>query len=168
MLSELQAGSVIKPHGLKGEAKVFVTSDDPKKFETLDSVTILRGNERRDVAIESVRYFKNVAIIKFKGIDSVEEIRKYTGCDLVIPRSKGLPLEDGEYYIGDLIGCRVYKDTEELLGTLTDVFKTGANDVYEVTLSDGKTVLIPAIKECILEMEPEDERIVVHMLDGLM
>ena len=168
MIDEFQVGAVIKPHGLKGEAKVFVTSDDPKRFEGLGEVTIVHGSERRDVAIEGVRYFKNVAIIKFEGIDTVEEIQKYTGCDIVIPRSKGLPLGEKEYYIGDLVGCDVETDDGEMLGKLTDVLKTGANDVYEVTLEDGKTVLIPAIKDCVREVDPENGRIVVHMLDGLM
>ena len=167
MLSEFQVGVITKTHGLRGEVKVYTTSDDPYRFETLESVILKgRGNKRR-VGIEHVRYVGDRTVLKLEGIDTVEEAAKIVDCELMIERGEAMELFENEYYIGDLIGCRVYVDSGEILGTVTDVFATGANDVYTVRTEDGKEVLLPAIRECILSVEPEEQKIVVHHMKGL-
>ena len=168
MLSEFQVGYITKPHGLRGEVKVYTTSDDPDRFETLSHV-ILRGRGfDRSVKIERVRYVGDKTVLKLEGINDVETAAQTVGCDLMIPREEALELEENEYYIGDLIGCRVFLEDGSLFGVLTDVLPTGANDVYEVRMEDGKTVLLPAIRECILDVQPEEERIVIHLMKGLL
>ena len=168
MVSEFQVGILLKPHGLKGEAKVLVTSDDPERFGDLEKVTAVNGSSRQELFIENVRYFKNLAIIKFRGVDSVESVQKLRGAELLIPREEAMPLEDNEYYICDLIGCEVADDTGKRTGVLKDVLRTGANDVYIVETDEGSEILLPAIKECILSVDTKNSKITVHMMKGLM
>ncbi len=109
-----------------------------------------------------------MVILKFKGYDSIDEIEKYKGKDLLITRDLAVKLGPDENFIIDLIGLLVVKDDGEELGTLTDVIKTGANDVYEVRMTDGREVLLPAIKECVLNVDLEKKVVTVHMMDGLL
>ncbi len=168
MTDEFQVGILIKPHGLKGEAKVKVTSDDPRRFESLKEVTIRGKKGDLEAGIERVRYFKNLAIVKFRDIDRVEDIEGLAGSEIVIPRSEALPLGENEYYVCDLIGCRVEDESGNAIGELYDVRQTGANDVYYVRDDKDNEILLPAIKDCILNVDIENRLITVHMLKGLI
>ena len=168
MQKEFQVGVITRTHGLRGELKVYETSSEPRRFEDLSEVTLKGKGITKKVEIERVRYFKDTTILKFKGIDDVDEAYRYLHCEIVIPREDAIPLEENEYYIGDLIGCRVYLEDGTEFGVLTDVLETGANDVYDVRTAEGKSVLIPAIRECILDVKPEEERIVIHLMEGLI
>ena len=134
----------------------------------MKKVILDTGREQIDLEIEGVKFFKNMVILKFKGYDSIDEIEKYKGRDLLITRDLAVELGPDENFITDLIGLLVVKDDGEELGTLTDVIKTGANDVYEVRMADGREVLLPAIKECVLNVDLEKGTITVHMMDGLL
>lgn len=168
MLAEFQVGVITKTHGLKGDVKVYVTSDDPQRFESLTEVIVSGRAGRSTRKIENVRYFKDQTILKLEGIDDVEEAAKIVRSELLIPREEAMELYEDEYFIGDLIGCRVYLEDGTLFGKLSDVLQTGANDVYDVRTEDGRSVLLPAIKECILSVEPQEERITIHLMDGLI
>lgn len=164
----LRVGVISSTHGVKGEVKVFPTTDDPARFKLLKKVILDTGREPIDLEIEGIKFFKNMVILKFKGYDSIEEIEKYKGKDLLIARDLAVKLGPDENFIFDLIGLSVVKDDGEELGTLTDVIKTGANDVYEVKMADGREVLLPAIKECVLNVDLEKKTVTVHMMDGLL
>lgn len=164
----LRVGVISSTHGIKGEVKVFPTTDDTARFNQLKKVILDTGREQIDLEIEGVKFFKNMVILKFKGYDSIDEIEKYKGKDLLITRDLAVKLGPDENFITDLIGLSVVKDDGEELGTLTDVIKTGANDVYEVRMADGREVLLPAIKECVLNVDLEKGTITVHMMDGLL
>lgn len=164
----LRVGVISSTHGIKGEVKVFPTTDDTARFNQLKKVILDTGREQIDLEIEGVKFFKNMVILKFKGYDSIDEIEKYKGKDLLITRDLAVKLGPDENFITDLIGLSVVKDDGEELGTLTDVIKTGANDVYEVRMADGKEVLLPAIKECVLNVDLEKKVVTVHMMDGLL
>ncbi|MDW2796433.1 ribosome maturation factor RimM [Clostridium boliviensis] len=164
----LRVGVISSTHGIKGEVKVFPTTDDTARFNQLKKVILDTGREQIDLEIEGVKFFKNMVILKFKGYDSIDEIEKYKGKDLLITRDLAVKLGPDENFITDLIGLLVVKDDGEELGTLTDVIKTGANDVYEVRMADGREVLLPAIKECVLNVDLEKGTITVHMMDGLL
>ena len=168
MLRELQVGVVLRPHGVKGEVKVYVTSEDPDRLSDLESVHILGPKTDRTAKIENVRYFKNTAIVKFEGIDTMDDTAPILRCELLIPREEALPLGENEYYVGDLIGLTVIPEDGEVLGELTDVLATGANDVYEVTRPDGSKVLLPAIRECILGADLEEGVMRIHLMKGLV
>ena len=172
-----RVGVVSSTHGIKGEVKVYPTTDEPKRFSKLKKVYIefckkgLRGNstsELIELEISSVRYFKQFVIVKFKGIDDINDIEKYKGMDLYVTREEAIPLEENEYYIADLIGMEVYLEDGSHFGTLKDVMETGANDVYIIKTEEGKEVLIPAIYECILDVNVEAGKMEIHLLDGLV
>ena len=164
----LRVGVISSTHGVKGEVKVFPTTDDSTRFKQLKKVILDTGREQIDLEIEGVKFFKNMVILKFKGYDSIDEIEKYKGKDLLITRDLAVKLGPDENFIIDLIGLLVVTDDGEELGTLTDVIKTGANDVYEVKMTDGREVLLPAIKECVLNVDLEKKTVTVHMMDGLL
>lgn len=164
----LQVGVITQTHGIRGEVKVFPTTDDPARFERLRKVTLDTGRESLELEIEKVRFSKQFVIVKFKGLDDINQVERYKRYPLLVRREDAVPLEEDEYYIADMIGIRVETEDGEAFGTLKDVIETGANDVYVVETSSRGEVLIPAIKECILEVDIEAGRMVVHLLDGLL
>ena len=164
----LQVGVIANTHGVRGEVKVFPTTDDAKRFEKLKEVLLDTGKELKTMEIQQVRFFKNMVIVKFKGYDTINDIEIYKGKDLLVTREHAVELGPDENFIVDLIGLSVETDEGELLGELTDVLITGANDVYEVTRTDGKKVLLPAIKDCVLDVDLEAGRVLVHVLEGLL
>lgn len=164
----LRVGVISSTHGVKGEVKVFPTTDDTARFKSLKKVMLDTGREHMDLEIQGVKFFKNMVILKFKGFDSIDEIEKYKGKDLLIWRDQAVKLGPDENFIIDLIGLRVVTEDGAEFGTLTDVIKTGANDVYEVRTVEGKDVLFPAIKECVLNVDIEEGIVTVHIMDGLL
>lgn len=163
----LRIGVISSTHGIRGEVKVFPTTDYPEQFEKLESVFLDTGKEMRKLEIQKVRYFKNMVIVKFCGYDNINDIEPYKGKDLLITREQAVPLEEGEFFIADLIGSRVVTEEGEELGILDDVLETGANDVFSVKKADGKELLLPYIDECILEIDVDEKLITVHMMEGL-
>lgn len=163
----LQVGVITQTHGIKGEVKVFPTTDDAQRFKKLKKVTLDNGKERRELEITSVKFFKNLVILKFKGIDDINEVEKYKKAALFVIRENAVPLGENEYFIADLIGLRVVSDEGEELGTLDDVLQTGANDVYVVKNDKGEEILVPAIKDCVKNVDIEGGEIILHLLPGL-
>ena len=168
MRDYFEIGLITTTHGLKGEVKVFVTSDDPKRLESLDTVFLMRKGERKDLKISTVRYFKNQAIVKFESYDRIEDVQELRGEHLYIDRDQAEPLEEGEYYLSDLIGCDVTVEDGSAFGSVKDVLQTGANDVLIVRREGKADALIPVIKDCIVEMAVDERRLVVHLLEGLV
>ena len=168
MQTEFQVGAIASVHGIKGEVKVFPTTDEPEKFKKLKKVVLKTEKEEREMHLKSARFFKNMVIVKFAEIESPEEAQKYRGATLWIARKQAVPLEKNEYYQADLIGLSVVTDTQEPFGELKDVLSTGANDVYVVARADGSEVLLPAIRECILDVDMEKRMMRVHIMDGLL
>ena len=165
----LQVGVISSTHGLRGEVKVFPTTDDAARFQTLKNVVLDTGRKKLDLEIQSVRFFKQFVIVKFKGIDNINDIEKYKGKSLFVTRENAVELEEDEYYIGDLIGMEVYTDdSEERFGVLKDVMETGANEVYIITSENHGEVLLPAIHESILDIDVEAKKMKVHLMEGLL
>lgn len=164
----LRVGIISSTHGIRGEVKVFPTTDKVQRFQQLKQVILDTGKERIDLEVENVKFFKQFVILKFKGIDTIDAIEPYRGKDLLVTREHAVPLEEGEYFIADLIGLRVVSDQGEELGILKDVLQTGANDVYIVDRKEKKELLIPAIHQCILKIDLDISIMTVHLLDGLL
>lgn len=164
----LQVGVITQTHGIRGEVKVFPTTDDVNRFKKLKETILDTGKEKITLEVEGVKFFKQFVILKFKGFDNINDIEKYKGKSLYVTRQNAVKLKKNEYFIADLIDVAVYNEDDTLLGTLTDVLETGANDVYQIKTTDGKEILIPAIKECILSVDIEGRKMVVHLLDGLI
>ena len=134
----------------------------------LKKVILDTGREHRTLEIQGVKFFKNMVILKFRGYDNINDIEKYKGMDLLVSREDAVPLGEDENFIADLIDMTVVTDEGETLGTLVDVMQTGANDVYVVETVQKKEVLLPAIKDCILDVNVEEKRMLVHVLEGLL
>lgn len=164
----LQVGVITATHGVRGEVKVFPTTDDPARFKTAQELVLDTGRERLSFKIQNVKFFKQFVILKFEGIDNINDIEKYKKCPLLVSRKDAVPLKEDEYFIADMIGLSVMTEDGELLGTLKDVIVTGANDVYVIASERYGEVLIPAIKECILEVDIKEGRMKIHLMDGLV
>lgn len=164
----LRVGVIANTHGIRGEVKVFPTTDEKERFKDLKKVILDMGKEQKVLEIQSVRFFKNLVILKFKGIDNINDIEMCKGKDLLVTREDAVPLEEGEYFIADLLDLDVYSDEDEKIGVLYDVMQTGANDVYVVKTEEGKEILLPAIDECILDIDLEESRMIVHIMEGLL
>ena len=147
--------------------KVFPTTDDPARFKKLKQVILDDGKQQIDLEIASVKFFKNMVILKFKGIDNINDVEKYRRATLLVTRENAVPLAENEYFIADLIGLSAVSDEGEELGTITDVLQTGANDVYVVTTPQKEEILVPAIRECILAVDLDARRMQIHLLPGL-
>lgn len=163
----LQVGVITTTHGIRGEVKVFPTTDDPKRFLDLKNVILDDGKTTLDLEIQNVKFFKNLVILKFKGIDNINDIEKYKKAGLYVTREDAVELEEDEYFIADLIGMDVISDEGEQLGTISDVLQTGANDVYVISSKGQKDLLLPAIHECVLDVNVEECTMKVHLMPGL-
>lgn len=164
----LQVGIITSTHGVRGEVKVYPTTDDPRRFRRLKEVVLDTGKEKMNLEIEGVKFFKQFVILKFKGLDNINDIEKYRQKSLYVTRKNAVRLQRDEYFIADLIGLKVQDEDGKELGTVKDVIETGANDVYEVEMADGKSLLLPAIKQCILNVDVENGTMQVHVLEGLI
>ena len=164
----LKVGVITTTHGVRGEVKVFPTTDDAERFLELEYVLLDTGRELRRLKKKNVRFFKNLVILKFDGIDNINDIEKYKGKDLWIPREEAQELGEDEYYIADLQGLNVVLEDGTEFGTLRDVMETGANDVYIIDSNEHGEVLLPAIKECILDVDLEKNTMTVHLMKGLL
>lgn len=164
----LQVGIITSTHGVRGEVKVYPTTDDPRRFRRLKEVVLDTGREKLNLEIEGVKFFKQFVILKFKGLDNINDIEKYRQKSLYVTRKNAVRLQRDEYFIADLIGLKVQDEDGTELGTVKDVIETGANDVYEVEMADGMSLLLPAIKQCILNVDVENGMMQVHVLEGLL
>lgn len=163
----LQVGVVTTTHGVRGEVKVFPTTDDSARFKKLKNVILDTGKEKLDMEITSVKFFKNLVILKFKGYDNINDVERFRQAKLLVTRDNAVELAENEYFIADLIGLKASSDEGEELGEITDVLQTGANDVYVISKEGAPDLLVPAIKDCVVNVDVEAGTIVLHLLDGL-
>lgn len=186
MLERLRIGEIVSVHGVKGALKVLPLTDNPIRFCSLAEVDVVpkRGNRNGLVDKNGTTYkvisatpAGNVVLLKLYGIDDRDKAEQFRGMFLEIPREKAVKLPKDSYFIGDLLGCTVKTEDGEILGKLTDVQSTGANDIYEVTevVNDGegsnkqkkKSIWLPAIGEVIKDVDVEKGEIIVSLLPGL-
>lgn len=163
----LQVGVISSMHGVHGEVKVFPTTSDANRYKTLKEVLLDTGKEMITLKLKGVKFFKQFVIVKFEGYDNPNDIEKYKGKPIYVTRENAVKLEKDEYFVADLYDIEVYEDNGDKLGVIVDVIETGSNDVYTVKCSDGSEILLPAIKQCILDVDIDNNKMVVHVLDGL-
>lgn len=168
MTDRLKVGVVTSVHGIKGEVKVFPTTDDSRRFKKLKQVYLDTGKELLSLEIEGVKFFKQMVILKFKGYENPDDVMKFRQKELWIDRKDAVRLSKDEYFIADLIDMEVCDEEGKLIGTLKDVISTGANDVYAVETPEGKEVLFPAIRQCVLDVDTEVRKMTVHVMEGLL
>ena len=163
-----QVGIITAPHGVRGEVKVYPTTDDVRRFKRLKEIILDTGRERLVLEIEGVKFVKQLAVLKFKGYDNIDDVQKFRQKSLYVSRENAVRLGRDEYYIADLMGLKVFNEEEQEIGVLREVIETGANDVYAIDLSDGRELLLPAIRQCVLEVDVAAGFIRIHILDGLL
>ena len=164
----LQVGAITSTHGVRGEVKVFPTTDDAKRFSKLKEVELETKEGTTTLHIKGVKYFKQFVILKFAEYDSLNDVESIKGRKLFVTRKNAVKLQKDEYFIADLIGLKVIDEEKQMEGTLTDVLQTGANDVYDITLAEGRNLLLPAIADCVLHVDLENKVIKIHILEGLL
>lgn len=162
----LQVGVITSVHGVHGEVKVYPTTNDANRFKKLKDVILDTGKKKIDLKIVSVKFFKQFVILKFEGYDNPNDIEKYRQCPLLVTRENAVKLSKDEYFIADLVGIDVFDESGHI-GVMTDVIETGANDVYVIKEDNGNELLLPAIKQCILEVDIENRKMLVHVMEGL-
>ena len=163
-----ELGQIVNHFGIKGMLKVNPFTDDISKFETLNFILVEKNKKLEKMQIEEVKYSKNQVLLKLKGINTIEEAENYRGCYIKIARKDLKELPENTYFIADLIGSTVYTDEGILLGKVVDIYNTGANDIYVIKDEIGKQTLLPAIKEVIKQIDTEQEKIIVHIIKGLI
>lgn len=161
-------GIITGSHGVHGEMKIYPTTDDTRRFKRLDEVFVETKEGRIPMKVEGARVSVDRVLLKLKGIDTPEEVVKYRQKGIFVDREHAVRLSKDEYFIADLIGLNVVDESDEKIGVLDDVLPTGANDVYQIIMNDGRELLLPAIKDCILDVDVEAGFIKVHILDGLL
>jgi 16S rRNA processing protein RimM len=163
MEKRIKVGKITSTHGVRGEVKVYPLTDFPSRFKKGNKVYVKNG----ELIIEKSRPQKNMYIIKFEGFDNINDVLQFKDQFLEIDKGQLTPLEEGEYYIFDIVDCQVYDDSNNLLGVVTSVFPTGSNDVYVVKGVD-KEYLIPAIEQVISSVDIENKKIVITPIEGLL
>ena len=168
MENMLRVGVITTTHGVRGEVKVYPTTDDAERFLVLEEIWLDTGKERLPLKIQNVKFFKNMVILKFEGYDDINAVQAWRQKDLLVTREQAVELQEDEYFIGDLIGLHVEDEEGNALGVLRDVLETGANDVYLVSRPGEKDLMLPAIKDCIREVDLESGIMRVRVLPGLL
>lgn len=168
MKERLEVGQIVNTFGIKGFVKIYPYVDDMQRFDDLKKVYIISKKQESKLEIEEVKYQKNMVLIKFKGIETVEQAEKLRNAYVEIDRSDAIFLEEGQYFIADLLGLDVFLDTGEKLGILEDIFNTGSNDIYVVKNELGKQFLLPYIDDVIKDIDLESGKIIVHLIEGLI
>lgn len=161
-------GVITSTHGIKGEVKVYPTTDDVSRFKKLKKCFIRTKKQDIEVEKKSCKFFKNMVILGFQEFDNINQVEEFRQCEIYVKREDAIPLEEGEYYIADILDADVYEDSGKKLGVLTDVLSTGANDVYVVKMENGKELLIPVIPDCVLEINTDEKRVTVKLMKGML
>ena len=167
-MKNLEIGQIVNTFGIKGFVKVNPWVNDNSRFEKLKKVYIKIRNEHKELEIEEVKYHKNQVLLKFNGIDTIEQAESIRNAIIEIDRENAIPLEKGEYFIADLLESEVFTDEGEKLGVLDDIYNTGSKDIYVVKNELGKNILLPGINDVIKEVDVENKKIIVHLLKGLV
>jgi len=167
MEDRFQVGIITSPHGIAGEVKVFPTTDDIRRFQKLKHVILDTGREELHLEIAQVRFSKQMVILKFREFQNINEVERFRGKSLYVTRENAVNLEKDEYFIADMIGMNVVATNGEDLGILKDVMQTGANDVYIVEEPDGTELLLPAIHDCVRDVDMNRRVITVFLMPGL-
>lgn len=164
----LEIGQIVNTFGIKGQVKIVPFTDDITRYDELKEIYVEKKNELKLFQIEQVNYKKNMVILKLKGIETVEEAEKLRNCYLKIDRKDAKKLPKDTYFIVDLLGLDVYTDEGNLLGKVDDIYNAGSSDIYVIKDELGKQILLPAIKDVLKEVDLENQKIIVHLIKGLV
>lgn len=161
----LRVGVITSSHGIKGEVKVYPTTDDNDRFKTLKKCYLSNGRETLEVNCTSCKFLKNMVILKFKEYDNINDIERFKNYDILVDREDAVPLMDGEFFICDVLDADVYDQNDEHIGILDDVLETPANDVFVVKKDDGSEILIPVVPDFVFDVDTENKKVKVRTFE---
>ena len=166
----LKVGKIVNTHSLKGEVKVISSTDfEEQRFEKGTELLITRGNQVvKEVTVESYRIHKNNLLVKFVGIDSIEEAEKLKNLQIKIDSDNIGELEENEFYFHEIIGCEVFDENGKSLGEISEILTPGANDVWVIKSQNGKEILIPYIEDVVKKIDVENKKIDIEVMEGLI
>ena len=162
----LVVGFLRRAHGVRGEMVMEVHTDFPERLKPKTEVFV--GDEHQPMTISGTRFHQEGLLVKFKDLDKPEDAARYRNQLVYVTAADRPQLPNGQYYHHELIGFDVVDEDENVIGKLTEIMQTGANDVYVTTRSDGSEILLPVIPSVILDIEADRRLIRVHLLDGLI
>ena len=166
----LKVGKIVNTHSLKGEVKVISSTDfEEERFKKGSKLLITRGNQLiREVVVQSYRNHKNFLLVKFEGIDSVEEAEKLKNLQIKIDSTEVGELEENEFYFHEIIGCEVFDENDKNLGEIIDILTPGANDVWVIKGENGKEILIPYIEDVVKKIDITSKKVNIEVMEGLI
>ena len=164
MEERFQVGVITSTHGIKGEVKVFPTTDNVKRFKKNMEIILDTGKEDILLTVESVKFFKQFVILKFKGIDNINDVEKYKGYDLLIEVDGS---DDEDYYYYELEGCNVYYN-DELVGVVSEILETEAHEILRIKRKGLDDVLIPYVERFIVDVDVDEKRIDIDVIEGML
>ncbi|MGN1334248.1 MAG: ribosome maturation factor RimM [Anaerovoracaceae bacterium] len=176
-MEKIKIGKIVNAVALRGEVKVYHYSDYKERFEELEEILVERNAAKKHTMesyeIEGVRYQKDMAILKLKGVNDRNAAEALKDCDVYITEADLRELPEDTFYIRDLMGCRVINrsentENEEEIGIITDVLQNTAQDIYQVKTKAGKEVLIPAVGEFVKEINIDEKTVIVSLIPGFM
>lgn len=163
-----EIGKITGTHGIRGTMRVFPTTEDPSRFERLKEIIVEIRGKRETFHIQKVAFHKQFVLLTVKEITDINVAELYKNGRILIPDAMAIPLGEDEYYNRDLYDLKVVTEEGEELGEITEIFPTGSNDVYVVKKDGkGKEFLLPAIKDCIKNVDLENGVMTVKLLEGL-
>lgn len=177
LVENIKIGKIVNAVALRGEVKVYHYSDYKERFEELDEILVERNGAKRHAmeryTIEGVRYQKDMAILKLKGVNDRNAAEALKDCDVYITEEDLRELPEDTFYVRDLIGCRVINEgseseSAEEIGTITDVLQNSAQDIYQIKTKSGKEVLIPAVGEFVKEINISEKTVKVSLIPGFL
>ncbi len=166
----LKVGKIVNTHSLKGEVKVISSTDfEEERFKKGSKLLITRGNQLiREVVVQSYRNHKNFLLVKFEGIDSVEEAEKLKNLQIKIDSDEVGELEENEFYFHQIIGCEVFDENDKNLGEIINILTPGANDVWVIKGENGKEILIPYIEDVVKKIDITSKKVNIEVMEGLI
>ncbi|MNW28877.1 Ribosome maturation factor RimM [compost metagenome] len=166
----LNVGKIVNTHGIRGELKILSSTDFPEDRFAKGSELLIVSEQGTPipVTVETSRFQKNMVVVKFKEYGNINDVEKYKGSMLKITADRQGELEQDEFYFHQIVGCEVFTEEGELLGTIKEILTPGANDVWVVKQKSGKDLLLPYIKEVVLQVDVPEKRITVRLMEGLL
>ncbi len=168
MQEYFEIGQIVNTFGIKGEVKVKPYTDDIQQFKKLKTILVEKNKVTTEMKIVEAKFHKEMVLLKLEGVDDMNEAEKLKGASIKIHRKDARKLDEDEYFIADILGSDVYTDTGSYLGKVDDIYNSGAQDIYVVKDELGKQILLPSIKEVILDIDIEKQKVTVHLLKGLV
>lgn len=168
-----KVGKIVNTHGIRGEVRVITTSDFKEERYEIGNVLYILDEQQKNkeipVTVKTHREHKNFDLLSFEQHPSINDVEKYKGSLLMMKEEDRAELDDGEFYYSDIIGCEVLTEEGQALGKIKEILATGANDVWVVQRYEkGKDLLLPYIDEVVQEIDIEQKKIKIHVIEGLL